>query len=157
MLELQQALGFTEGKPPKDIERRLKLFLDQHADAATRQMIKRASIPGLARGDIQTRLAIVGYFTQPGGTAESYLLRLQEKQELPGFAKGQHGSITGLVGPRDVNLVFPAVRSFTATKQGDLSTYHYTVARPTEVSAWEVVRAWRTEADGRVAEEYSVP
>lgn len=157
MLELQQALGFTEGKPPKDIERRLKLFLDQNADAATRQMIKRASIPGLARGDIQTRLAIVGYFTQPGGTAESYLAKLQEKQELPGFAKGQHGSITGLVGPRDVNLVFPAVRCFTATKQGDPSTYHYTVARPAEVSTWEVVRAWRTGADGRVAEEYSVP
>jgi hypothetical protein len=120
-------------------------------------MIKRAHIPGLTAGDIQTRLAVVCYFTQLGGTAESYLVSLQQKQELPGFAKGQHGSITGLVGPRDVNIVFPSVRSFTARKQGDPSTYHYTVSRPTEVSAWKLVGAWRTDAEGRVAEEYCVP
>jgi hypothetical protein len=156
MLKLQQALGFADGKPPKDIERRLKLFLDQHTDTATWPMIKRAYIPGLATGDIQTRLAIVGYFTQPGGTAETFLVSLQQKQELPGFAKGQHGSITGIVGPRDVNIVFPAVRSFTAKKQGDPSTYHYTVSRPTEVSTWKLVRAWRTDAEGRIVEEYCV-
>jgi hypothetical protein len=139
--KLPPVLGFTEGKPPKDIERRLKLFLDEHADAATSQMIKHAYIPGLTTGDIQTRLAIVGYFTQPGGTAESYMVNLQRKDELPGFAKGQHGSITGVVGPRDVNIMFPSVRSFTATKQGDPSTYHYTVSRPTEVSTWKLLRA----------------
>jgi hypothetical protein len=120
-------------------------------------MIKRAYIPGLAAGDIQTRLAIVGYFTQPGGTAETYIVSLQQKQELPGFAKGQHGSITGVVSPRDVNLVFPAVRSFTVTKQGDPSTYHYTVSRPAQETGWKLQRAWRTDADGRVAEEYRVP
>jgi hypothetical protein len=102
-------------------------------------------------------LAIVGYFTQPGGTAETYIVSLQQKQELPGFAKGQHGSITGVVSPRDVNLVFPAVRSFTVTKQGDPSTYHYTVSRPAQETGWKLQHAWRTDADGRVAEEYRVP
>jgi Peptidase of plants and bacteria len=156
MLALQQALGFSEGKPPKDIERRLKVFLDEYADAATRQTIKRAYIPGLTTGDVQARLAIVGYFTQPGGTAETYMVSLQQKNELPGFAKGQHGSITGVVGPRDVNIVFPFVRSFTATKQGDPSTYHYAVSRPTEVSTWKLLRAWRTDVEGYVVEEYCV-
>ena len=157
MLEMQLALGFVNGEPPKDIKRRLTLFLDQHADAATRQMIKRAYIPGLTGGDIQTRLAVVCYFTQPGGTAETYMVSLQQKNELPGFAKGQHGSITGLVTFRDLNSVFPAMRSFTATKQGDSSTYHYTVSRPAEVSTWRLQRAWRTDADGHVVEEYRVP
>jgi hypothetical protein len=120
-------------------------------------VIKRAYIPGLAAGDIQTRLAMVGYFTQPGGTAESYMVSLEQRDQLPGFAKGQHGSLTGILGPRDLNLVFPGVRSFTAIKKGDPSTYHYTVSRPTEVSAWKLLRAWRTDAEGRVAEEYGVP
>jgi hypothetical protein len=157
MLELQQTLGFTNGKPPKDIRRRLDQYLDQHADAATRQIINRAYIPGLTAGDFQTRLAIVCYFAQPGGTAETLIVKLREKQELPGFTQGQPGTLTGLLSARDLNSVFPAVRSFTATKQGDSSTYHYTLACPSEGSDWKLQRAWRTAADGGVAEEYRVP
>jgi hypothetical protein len=157
MLELQHTLGFADGEAPKDLQRRLKRFLDEHADAPTRQMIRYASIPGHTAGDVQTRLAIVCYFTQPGGTAETYLVGLQEKHQLPGFAKGDHGTLTGVLRPRNLNVAFPAERSFTATKRGDLSTYHYTVVRLPRESSWKLQRAWRTGPDGLVAEEYRVP
>jgi hypothetical protein len=157
MLELQQALGFVDGRLPKDIERRLKRYLDEHASAATRKMIKPAYFPGVAAKDIQTRLAIIGYFTQPGGAAETYMRSLQENYELPGFAKGQHGTLTGVLGLRDLNQVFPVERSFTATKRGERSTYHYTVARASAEGAWKLKRTWRANADGSVAEEYRIP
>jgi hypothetical protein len=93
MLELQRTLGFKDGKPPKGIERRLSLYLEQHAD---------------------------------------------------------------VLSPRNLEVTFPAERSFTATKEGDPSAYHYTVIRPSSASSWQLQRAWRTDAEGQLADEYSV-
>ncbi len=156
MLELQQALGFVNGEPPKDFQRRLARFLDEHTDAATRQMIQRASFPGLAfvPGNAQACLALVCYFTQPGGSAEAYMVSLDERGGLPGFKKGEKASLTFVLSPRTLSAGLPAERSFTATRSGDPSTYHYTIARVLQESPWQLRRAWRTDAHGRLAEEY---
>jgi hypothetical protein len=156
MLELHQTLGFKEGKPPKDIERRLSRHLEEHADAGTRKLISCASLASPQVGDLQLRLAITSYFTQPGGTAEGYMTGLFDNEELPGFSKGQKGGISGMLSVRNLNLLFPAERSFTATKLGDPSTYHYTVIRPSSASPWQLQRAWRTDAEGQLADEYSL-
>jgi hypothetical protein len=156
MLELQQTLGFKDGRPPKNVERRLNLYLEQRADAGTRKLITYASVPGSLTGGLQTRLAIIAYFTQPGGSAEAYVTDLFDKEELPGFSKGQKGGLTGFLSPRNLNVVFPAERSFTANKAGDPSTYHYTVIRRSLESPWRLQRAWRTHADGQLADEYSL-
>jgi hypothetical protein len=68
MLELQQTLGFADGRPPKDVEHRFKMFVYQHTDTLTKDLLKSARVTGLAPEDIQTRMAVFLYFTQPGGT-----------------------------------------------------------------------------------------
>ena len=156
MLALQQQLGYVNGRPPKDIARRFSAYMAQHADGLTKAGMQGVSIPGLPPTDLRTRMVTFLYFTQPGGTAEACLIRRMKEYRLPGFVKGEHGSLSGFVGSRDLEAVFPATRSFTATKQGDTSKYHYTVFRASQDSAWTLQRAWRTTPDGRVAEEYPV-
>ena len=50
------------------------------------------------------------------------------------FSKGEHGTLSSLMRRGQLDLTFPATRAFTATKQGDRSTYHYTVVRASEES-----------------------
>lgn len=157
MLELQAKLGFQNGKPPKDIERRLRLLLEEASDPTAKKLIERTSLPGLTRKNIQTRLALIWYFTQPGGTAEAFMVGLSEKQQLPGFAKGEHGTLNGLLKTLYLNPAFPVTRSFTATKTNDPSLYHYTVSRTSAETQWKLQRAWRTAPDGTEMQEYLIP
>ncbi len=157
MLQLQQELGFIEGKPPRDIAQRLDRFLDQNADARTKQLIAGARMAGVKRGDAQSRLALINYFTQPGGTAEAYIVGLEESGKLPGFAKGEQGHLRGLLNSRNLNTSMPGLRSFIVTKQGDGSTYHYTVVRSPGRLDWKLERACRTNPDGSLGEEFPTP
>ena len=156
MLQLQEKLGFVKGKAPKDIEQRLDTYLEAHGDDKTKTITGWAHVPGLAKGEVQPRLAIIYYFTQPGGSSEAFISNLQEKQQLPGFANGEHGTLKSFLGARDLNVTFPATRSFTASKQGEASIYHYTVYRASEEDGWRLLRAWRTNPKGGT-EELPVP
>jgi Peptidase of plants and bacteria len=157
MMKVRQELGFIDEKPPNDIEQRLKTYLKEHADPPIMELMALGEIPGMNGKNVQSRLALICYFTQPGGPAEAFMVNLQQKEELPGFSKCEHGRLSSMAHRRQLDLTFPAVRSFTATKQGDNSIYHSTVIRTSEESAWTMRRAWRTNLDGTLAEEYSIP
>jgi hypothetical protein len=60
-----------------------------------------------------------------------------------------------VVSARYGNLQADAAQS--NRQDGDTATYHYTVVRESEGSRWKLQRAWRTDGDERVAEEYPVP
>lgn len=157
MLDLQHSLGFVDGKAPKDIEQRLKSFMEAHGDEPARELIKDARVQGQTANDIQTRLSLVYYFTQPGGTAEAFMLRLRKHHELPGFSKGEHGTLSYTLSSRDLSVTFPVTRAFTASKHGETSIYHYTVYRGAEDTGWQLQRAWQTGADDTVVTEFPVP
>jgi hypothetical protein len=157
MLDLQQTLGYVCGKAPKDIEQRLKSFMEAHADEPARELIKDARVQEQTPKDLQTRVSLVYYFTQPGGTAEAFMLRLQKQHELPGFSKGEHGTVSYALSSRDLSVTFPVTRSFTASKHGETSIYHYTVYRASEETDWKLQRAWRIRPDGAVLTEFPVP
>ncbi|MBI5383609.1 MAG: hypothetical protein HZA90_02870 [Verrucomicrobia bacterium] len=152
MLALRQALGYVQGKPPEDVEQRFKAFVDQNADALTRELLKAVRVP--AAGDLQARLVGFLYLTQPGGAAETFMARLQKAGKLPGFAKGEKGTLSSFLNADALSVSFPVNRSFTATKRGEPSCYHYELARASAEAEWQLQRAWRTNPDGTVAEEY---
>jgi len=154
MLELQEQLGYRNGQPPRDINKRLQRYQEQHLDSRTRELMRCALLPGRTKDDPQARLAVMFYFTQPGGSAERFMVDLLEKHSLPGFSEGELGQLDAFFNQRILNPNFPVTRTFAATKRGDASTYHYTVARPSVEAGWKLERAWRTTPDKTVAEEF---
>ena len=157
MLELQKTLGYVEGKPPKDIASRFQTLINQPTNAAAKELLRLSSLPFLKKGDETTGLAAFLYFTQPGGTPETYLIKLQEENCLPGIDDAHETELSGRLRLSDMDPIFPCARAFTATKRGDPSLYHYTVFSPSRNADWKVQRAWRTNSDGVVIQEYDVP
>ena len=154
MLELQEQLGYRNGQPPPDINKRLQRYQEEHLDSRTQELMQYAHLPGLKKGDPQVRLAVMFYFTQPGGSAERFMVDLLEKDSLPGFAEGEPGQLKAFFNQRILNPTFPVTRTFAGTKRGDSSTYHYTVVRPSVEAGWKIEMAWRTTPDRTVAEEF---
>ena len=157
MLELQESLGFVGGKPPKDFNARFQSLLNQPTNAVTKELLKVSSLPGIKKGDATTSLAAFLYFTQPSGTPETYLISLQQENHLPGIDDSHETELSGRLKLSDMDPKFPCARPFTVTKQGDPSTYHYTVFSPSREAGWRLQRAWRTGPDGFLIEEYKVP
>jgi len=85
------------------------------------------------------------------------MLRLQRQHQLPGFSKGEHGTVSYALSSRDLSVTFPVTRSFTASKHGETSIYHYTVYRASEEAGWKLQRAWQIQADGTAVTEFQLP
>ena len=86
-----------------------------------------------------------------------FLLRLHHRGELPGDSKDNHGKITCRLSPSDLEQVsYPLSWTYQVVKTGDTSTNSYTVMRLTRHSAWQLQRAWRTDSQGHVIEEWTV-
>lgn len=156
MITFQNELGFRDGTPPKDIKKRLDKLVAANPDPNLRRLMNGVQIPGLKPNDVTTRMTLLHYFTQPEGTAERLMLDLLHGDQLPGFKKGEHGTVSSQLSHSELNPRFPASRSFTAQKHGSDSVYHYTLFRPTSGSPWKLQRAWRANPDGSIAEEYSL-
>jgi hypothetical protein len=89
-----------------------------------------------------------------GKSAVTLLRSLKKSGHLPGWSKDDkvvaksatftcHSIVTG--------------GTFTARKIGDSSVYHFQVIRASEDSPWKLQKAWRTDANGHMLEEYPVP
>lgn len=158
MFNLQQALGYVDNRPPRNVAARFNRYVDQHADAFTRQAVNSGRLNGKSLRDLRARMGVYLYFTQPGGTAEQFLTRLRDQGELPGYAKDEKGSLSTFLKFEEMeSRTFPATRTLVCGKQGDSSKYHYTVVRSSAESDWKLQKAWRSAADESVLEEYCVP
>jgi hypothetical protein len=95
----------------------------------------------------QTR---VGSWTDENiNEAESFLKNLKENGQLPGWSKNDEGAI--------YCQAFPDFYEFDSRKNSDSSNYHYRVARTTENNTLKLQKAWRTDQDDNMIEEFSVP
>ncbi|HEX5222892.1 MAG TPA: basic secretory protein-like protein [Verrucomicrobiae bacterium] len=157
LFELQQALGYVNGRPPRNVEKRFKKYVEQHADPFTKRVLGSAKVDGKHFKDIASLITVYLYFTQPGGTPEHLLADLRDKGELPGFAKGEKGLLTTNL---DANAIkpstFPVTRTLTGSKANDPSIYHYSLVCAAEGAEWKLEKAWRAGPDGKVIEELSL-
>lgn len=154
VFELQQALGYVNGQPHGNVEKRFKKLVAQHSDALTKHAMASANLDGKSVTDLPRLMALYLYFTQPGGTPEHLLSNLREQGALPGFDKSEKGRISTTIA-FDVMATesFPITRTLTGSKANDTSTYHYVVGCAAEGTPWKLEKAWRTGPDGKLIEE----
>lgn len=91
-----------------------------------------------------------------GKSSLNFLIRLKRKNQLPGASRNDHG--------RTKNFHFshydaPYLDSATwdLLKNGDPGLYHYTLTRSSRHGSWKLQKAWRTDENDKVLEEYPVP
>ncbi|HTY89335.1 MAG TPA: hypothetical protein VMB80_17940 [Candidatus Acidoferrum sp.] len=125
------------------------LFLSRHLvtlNFPKRTMyLKRTSI-GPLRMDVKEVKAVAK-------SALPLLRSLKESGHLPGWSKDDKSVA------KSVFFSCSSTRTgcFTGRKTGDSSVYHFQVIRASEDSPWKLQKAWRTDANGHLIEEYPVP
>jgi hypothetical protein len=95
----------------------------------------------------------------------NFLLDLKKKGQLPGLLKEDDANgriwfdsdvaseLEHKVGPED----YPVSKTLTLYKNGDLSTYNYTVVKESPDAPWRLQRAWKAAPNGHVVKDYPVP
>lgn len=102
----------------------------------------------------------------PGATATvqagEFLLTLAKEGKLPGIAQGEHGTMHAGIVDAHANTPsgqepFPISRVIHFSKQDDDSDYFYAVVIESNGAPCKLQRAWRTNPQGQVVENYLVP
>jgi hypothetical protein len=110
--------------------------------------LKRTSDWPLANKDTEAAAASVAK------SAAEFSKSLKQKGQLPGWA--QNDSVRKTVFhfhyTDDLDFV-----TFDEQKEGDLSVYHYTFTRASQNSPWRLQKAWRTDQDNKMIQEFPVP
>ncbi len=89
-------------------------------------------------------------------SAIKYLLQLKNQNRLPGASKSDEGQLTGCHFNHNDSPYLASV-TIDGQKNGDSFFYHYTFTRTAKDNLWKLQKAWRTDTQGHVVEEYSVP
>jgi RNA polymerase sigma factor (sigma-70 family) len=93
-----------------------------------------------------------------------YLKKLHDDGKLPGIAKNEHGAITfgnffTEAAALKIALIpeaYPLTRTFDFTKNGQRhAQYHYTIRKESKKDGWQLIKAWRTDDNGKIVEEYA--
>jgi hypothetical protein len=114
------------------------LFLSQHLvtlDFPNRTMYLKRARPPKAEGFLAAQAALKLWL---------------RKGELPGWSKGDAGTIIGA-------NVTPDAVTWKIWKHGDSSAYCYQATRASEHSPWRLRRAWRMDQNEHTICEYPVP
>ena len=87
--------------------------------------------------------------------ASAYISSLEDQDKLPGFHKGEHGSLTSIPDPVwEKGVTFPVSVVLRGTKDGDDSFYRYTIMKRDSGGAWQLVEATRWDKSGHVIEQF---
>jgi hypothetical protein len=85
-------------------------------------------------------------------SAVKVLERLNKRGKLPGYSKDSEGTTFNATYTKS------HIESITldCRKKGDSSSYHYTFTRASKDSPWKLQKAWRTDQNDKMIEEYPV-
>jgi len=81
-------------------------------------------------------------------SALDFLIDWKKAGRDPGWAKEEKGKIGPESHPDSETY------GFVARKDGDDRIYHYIVTRASKGTPWKLQKAWRTDRDGKVVEEF---
>lgn len=91
--------------------------------------------------------------------AATYLTKLKRQGRLPGVSKALSRGHVG-TGKLPFSLIhhfkYPFSITFYVAPTGAWFTNHYTLLHPAKGAPWQLVKAWRTDTDGRTIKEWQV-
>lgn len=94
--------------------------------------------------------------TAEARSAVRFLEGLAKQGQLPGWSKTDEPAHTE--NTIQFHFSYPHIVTLDdLRKKGDPSIYHYRVSRKSRTDPWTVVKAWRTDPDGRLIQEFSHP
>jgi len=135
MAALMESLGCLDGKPPKDLEARIKTLAKQRP-------VLRRYLDG-----------------------DEFLSSLKKKGQLPGWLKDETRYTQfrpdadlafeweQTTEPDD----YPVAQTLALSKKSDSSIYQYTVIKASKDAPWQLQRAWKAAPTGRIRKDYPVP
>ena len=105
--------------------------------------------------------AMNDFMQQPGAAVTvsglNFLRDLKDNGRLPGVSTDEHGMLkSGSEDKEAPTGSYPVSRTFYFTKNNDSNQYCYTVVQTSSNSNWQLQKAWRSDASGKVVEEYPV-
>ena len=151
--KLYTALGYLNGKPPKDVVARFYTNLIQLGQVNELHFLA-DELKAKPAPDVLRLHAFYYYLHAPA----EFLGDLWEKDQLPGFSRGEVEGISFRVyiPPGECeSWRYPMSRTLTCRKKGD--TYYYLTIQGSEDGPWRLQKAWRTDSNERVIQEYSIP
>jgi hypothetical protein len=95
------------------------------------------------------------------GEAGGFLLQLHNDNKLPGISKDEHGNLTTdtfsmTVSNNSVGISRPITWTFHLVKDGSASTNNYTVVKQSKDGNWKIQKAWLTDSNGQIIQEWPV-
>lgn len=85
-----------------------------------------------------------------------FIWRLKKAGRLPGWSKTDKFASNRATFRYEYDSLDPA-GTLDLLKQGNPSVYHYTFSRFSSASPWKLQKAWRTDQNGQLLEEYTIP
>jgi hypothetical protein len=93
--------------------------------------------------------------------AGQFLLQLLKNDRLPGISKDEHVQLTTDIVPimisnKLVEISYPMERTLRLVKNGETSSNNYTLVKQTNDSEWKLQKAWLTDSNGQIIQEWPV-
>jgi hypothetical protein len=89
------------------------------------------------------------------------LQQIYAQGQLPGVAESDHGkmgfdTIDLVVSNNPTIISYPALRKFYLVKDGETFTNHYILGKESKDAEWKLQRAWETDSNGQVIQEWPI-
>jgi hypothetical protein len=95
------------------------------------------------------------------GAAGAFLKHLLNQGLLPGISKDEHGDATSdtldlVISNKAVEITYPVKRTWHFVKDGETSTNNYTLVKQSKDDEWKLQKAWLTDSNGQMVQEWPV-
>lgn len=155
-LRIRNAIGYKDGKPPRDVLARFEEYVAQNKQSGATNGFH-LQFDARDPPSIGVLIETYIYNTQPAGPPELAVKRLYLSGKLPGFANGEKGLPIAPSNFEELEVQnFPKHKTVKLHKDGDASVYEYHMVCPNLETGWQLRRATRVSADGKVSEELPV-
>ncbi|MFN7138356.1 MAG: basic secretory protein-like protein [Limisphaerales bacterium] len=159
LYDLQTAIGYKNGKPPRRLAARFDRYIEMHPQAVeVKQMMAFVNNGKWSKEQLDDKMLLFLYLTQPGGSPEGFFLRLLEQNGLPSEFKNDDSVVfSTFLDPKEMksgNYSLERTIKIKGTK--DTNIHHYRVGRESSEGKWKLLEAWLSSEDGTRLKEFSL-